>query len=86
MASGLAPEEATLSAEPALLAAAAAGGLAVVGGLAGGGRAVGLLGRTVAVVVVVVGLLAKVAEGALQVFLGGWVFNDFMRFMTFMTP
>ena len=72
MASRLAPEEAALSAEPALLAAATAGGLAVVGGLVGGGSAVGLLRRTVAVVVVVVGLLAEVAEGALEVFLCGY--------------
>ena len=73
MASRLAPEEAALSAEPALLAAAAAGGLAVVGGLAGGGSAIGLLWRAIAiVVVVVVGLLAEVAEGALEVFLGGY--------------
>ena len=73
MASRLAPKEAALSAKPALLAATAAGGLAVVGGLAGGGSAIGLLWRAIAiVVVVVVGLLAEVAEGALKVFLGGY--------------
>ena len=72
-------EEASLSAESALLSAAASA--AVVRGLAGGGRAVGGggrgravggrgRGRAVAVpAAVTLALAAEVAEGALEVFL-----------------